>query len=73
MIKDQVVDVGNRKWKIREAVSMEKALDAIAEARVTGSVGCKLTVNRTYVGGGITVDADVVQLNEDGTERQPYA
>lgn len=61
-----------RRWKVREAVSLKAACDAIGQARVTGSVGAKDILNETYVGGGITVLADVVQINSDGSERQPY-
>jgi hypothetical protein len=62
-----------RRWKVREAISLKAACTAIAHARVTGSVGAKDVLNETYVGGGITVLADVVQINSDGTERQPYS
>lgn len=61
-----------QRWKIREAVSLNAALNCIAHAKVSGSVGSKDTLNQTYVGGGITVLADVVQINSDGTERKPY-
>lgn len=54
-----------RRWKVREAVSLEAACDAIASARVSGSIGSKHTTN------GIT-QADVIQINSDGSERQPY-
>lgn len=61
-----------RRWKVREAISLKAACDAIAHARVLGSIGAKDILNQTYVGGGITVLADVVQINSDGSERQPY-
>jgi len=54
-----------QRWKVREARSLEAALDQIAFARVTGSIGGKTTINGTPV-------ADVVQINSDGSERQPY-
>jgi hypothetical protein len=65
-------DPHGRRWGVREAVSVFAAYNAIAMARVSGSVGSKHLTDRTYVGGGVTVDADVVQLNSDNTERQPY-
>lgn len=71
-MENVVLSVGGRDWLVREAVSEEAVLNAIASARCSGSVGSKSTLNRTYVGGGITVLADVVVLNSDGTERQPY-
>ena len=61
-----------RRWGVRKAVSLDAACNAIAHCRVSGSVGATDTLNETYVGGGITTLADVVQLNADGTERQPY-
>lgn len=72
MIKDKIVEVAGRRWKIREAVSMEKALSAISFARCSGSVGSKSVVDSTRCGGGIVVEASVVQINSDDTERQPY-
>jgi hypothetical protein len=38
------VKVGGRRWKVRQAISLKAALDCIAHARVTGSVGGKDTV-----------------------------
>lgn len=73
MLKDVILEVGGRNWKVREAITEEAALDEIANARVMGSVGSKSTLNQTHMGGGISVIADVVQINSDGTERQPYA
>lgn len=72
MIRNETVEVGGRRWLVREARSLKDAMNAIAQARVTGSVGVKDILNETYVGGGITVLADVVQINSDGTERKPY-
>lgn len=54
-----------QRWKVREARSLKDALDEIAHARVTGSIGGKTTRNGTLV-------ADVVQINSDGSERRPY-
>lgn len=56
--------IDGRKWLIRTARSMEDALDAIAHASVTGSVGSKTRVDDRVV-------ADVVVLNTDGSERKP--
>lgn len=71
-MENVILEVGGRRWKIREAVTEEAALNAIASARVSGSIGSKHTLDETDIGGGITVLADVVQINSDGTERQPY-
>lgn len=69
--------VGDHYWFIREARSLQDARNAISTARVMGSVGSVETesevelvgerwVNKTHV-----VLADVVRLNEDGTECKP--
>lgn len=72
-IVNRIVAVGGRNWLIREAVSAEAAFNEIANARITGSVGSKTLVDETRLnnGRGIWVQADVVALNEDGTERRP--
>lgn len=69
---NETMIVGGRTWLVREARSEQDALNTIASARVSGSVGYKSILDRTYVGGGVTVLADVIGLNSDGTERQPY-
>lgn len=71
-MKNEIIEVSGTYWLVREAVSKEAALDEISMARVTGSVGSKSSRDETLCGGGITVIADVVQINSDGTERQPY-
>lgn len=60
------------RWKVRQAVSVQAALDSIAHARVTGSIGDSCTVDERAIGGTIRIVADVVQVNSDGTERKPY-
>lgn len=72
MIQNEIIEVSGCRWKIREAVSMKEAEYAIASSRCSGAVGTKHVLNETYVGGGITVLADVVQVNSDDTERKPY-
>lgn len=62
-----------RRWKVRQAKSLQHALQEISNARVTGSVGSKTTMNYTLCGGTIETLADVVQVNSDYTERQPYS
>lgn len=61
-----------RRWKVRQAVSLQAACDCIVQALVSGSVGGVDIVDRTYTTGGKTVMADVVQINSDNTERRPY-
>lgn len=60
-----------RRWKVRQAVSLSAALVAIAHARVTGSIGHTDLMSR-WPDPTEHVIADVIQINSDGTERQPY-
>lgn len=69
-MENEVIEQGGRLWKVRQAKSHEHALDAIASARVSGSVGHRIELHPEC--GPAEVIADVVQLNSDGTERQPY-
>ncbi len=64
VVVDSVLFVGRHKWKVRFAVSMAHAEHAIAMAQCTGSVGSKHYENDE-------LHADVVRLNEDGSECQP--
>lgn len=65
-------DPAYRRWAVHEAISVEAAYNAINHARVLGSIGSKDIRDSTYVGGGVTVIADVHELNSDNTLRQPY-
>ena len=69
-MENVILEIGGRRWLVREAISEEMALNAIASARCTGSIGC--TRKRVDVDGLETVEASVVQINSDGSERQPY-
>lgn len=68
-ITNQIITVAGRRWKIREARSYQDAMNGISAARASGSVG-----DRSYlhVDGKVFTLADVVQVNSDNTERQPY-
>ncbi len=66
-----------QRWKVKEARSLQCALNCIAHARVTGSVGAK--DSHTLAQAGVPmrlwptyVTADVVQVNSDNSERRPY-
>lgn len=65
------------RYKVREAVSLRAACNEIAHARVTGSIGGKSS-SIDYKRGipfnqqKERVIANVVQVNSDNTERQPY-
>jgi len=63
-MKNEVIDVGGKRWMVREALSAFHALAAIAMARCTGSVGSTHTENGVIV-------ADVSRLNDDGRECEP--
>lgn len=68
MLTNQILQAGASKWLVRQAVSEQAARDEIAMARCMGSVGSK----RVEVCNGVeTVQADVVRLNDDGSECQP--
>ena len=64
-MQNKMIEVTGSRWLVREARSIEDALNAISHARVTGSVGSKTIVNDE-------VTADVVRVNSDGSERKPY-
>jgi len=68
-MKNEIIEVHGRKWLVREATSREEADHAIAMAMCTGSVGSKHTET---IGDVKTVTADVVRLNDDGTECKPH-
>lgn len=65
---------GSRKptrWKVREAINAKAAWNAIVFASATGSVGAKDVRDETLCGGAVRVLADVVRINEDGSEVKP--
>lgn len=70
-MQNEIIEIGGRRWKVRQAKSREHALGAIASARVHGSTGHRDIIHRE--GEMSEVLADVVQINSDGTERQPYS
>ena len=70
-ILDRVVSVRNQRWKIRRATSLSAAMNAIIHATAMGSIGGKDYITTETDGEDVLV-ADVVQINSDGTERQPY-
>jgi hypothetical protein len=73
-MRNEIIEMNGTRWKVREAVSKDQALAAIAEARVTGSIGLKMVQHSVLERGGVdkVVLADVVQINSDDTERKPY-
>lgn len=71
-MQNEIIEIGGRRWLVKQAVSREAALDAIASARCSGSVGQTDIEDKTFVGGGKRILAEVVQINSDGSERKPY-
>ena len=72
-MKDEIIEVSGQRWKVRNALSADAALNAIADARATGSVGAKHIRDETAIGGDVVVMADVVKVNSDGTECKLYS
>ena len=72
MLKNEILEVRNTRWLVKEAISKEVAIDAIYSAMVTGSIGETVILNKCFVGGGKEVIADVHQINSDGTLREAY-
>jgi hypothetical protein len=65
-LKNQTLEVGGQSWLVREARSHEDAMNAIAMARVTGSVGNTDILDNTACGGSKKVLADVVRVDSLG-------
>ena len=63
-MKNETISAFGQSWLVREATTRAAAMDAIAMAACRGSVGSRTVVNDE-------VQADVVALNADGTERKP--
>lgn len=70
MIKNEIVTVADRQWKILHAVDMDTAFTAIKFARILGKVRGKYVPDK-YIDKHTKSLAEVVQLNSDGSERQP--
>lgn len=70
MIKNQIVELFGRRWKIREAVNKVQAHGTILDVVMNGGVGGRRVLDQRSVGGGLIVQADVIEVNSDDTERQ---
>ena len=68
MIKNIILRVKGARWMVIEATSIEAALNEIAWARVSGSVGGKSL--HTF-DGVTTLVSHVHRLNDDNTLRMP--
>lgn len=66
-------DKANRRWLVREAVSLRAAYNEIIMAMATGSIGGKgVRVVHEGEDRREQVLADVVRVNSDLTEAVPY-
>ena len=70
-ILDRIISVRNQRWKIRRATSISVGVNCIIHAAALGSVSGKDYVMSDKDSKNVLV-ADVVQVNSDGSERQPY-
>lgn len=67
---EQIIDVDGVKWRIK-AKNMSVALNEIAHARCTGSIGSTSRVDNTLIGGCIELIADVHKLDANGNDVKP--
>lgn len=70
MLIDQIIEVNGQKWRAK-AKNMQAALNEIAHARCTGSVGSSSTMDSTLCGGGIELIAAVHRLDANGNDVVP--
>ena len=64
-LENCILRKNGRRWKVRYAKSCKAALNEILWACVAGIIGGK-----TY--NGVELVSDIVEVNSDNTERQPY-
>lgn len=65
-----ILTVDGQNWRV-EAKSEKAALNEIAMARVTGSIGSMSEVDNTRCGGTIELIAKVHRLDENGNDVVP--
>lgn len=61
-IINKIIEIKGRRWLIKEAKSMNHAINEITMARATGSIGGRSVIDETLIGGGVIVLADVVVI-----------
>jgi len=66
-----IINVNGTNWRVR-AKNKGAALDEIAHASVTGSIGSTSEVDNTLCGGTIELIASVHKLDENGNDVKPY-
>lgn len=67
---EEILTVDGSKWRVK-AKSMKAALNEIAMARCTGSVGSSSSVDSRLCGGGVELQAEVHRLDADGNDVRP--
>jgi hypothetical protein len=70
MLETILTDANGQRWRVK-AKSERDALNEIAHARVTGSVGSSTTIDETRCGGTLELLADVHKIDADGNDVQP--
>lgn len=67
---EQIIEVGGCNWRVK-ATSMSEALNEIAHARCTGSVGSSSYLDETRCGGIVALIAEVHRIDVDGNDVRP--
>lgn len=70
MTIEQIVEVGGCRWRVL-AKTMKAALQEIAMARCTGSVGSSSYLDETLCGGNVTLTAEVHLIDAYGNDVRP--
>jgi len=71
MIRNVVLEVAGQRWLVTEAASEQAALNEIAMARVTGSVGSS-SYHLDWETKQSVIRAEVHRINSDDTKQKPY-
>lgn len=66
-MQNEIIEVDGQRWRVT-AKSRQRALDEIAFARATGSVGSSTILDKTRVGGGKELLAEVRRVDADGND-----
>ncbi len=67
---EQIIEIGGCRWRVR-AKTMKAALNEIAMARCTGSVGSSSHLDETLCGGTVTLIAEVHRIDANGNDVRP--
>lgn len=67
---ESIIEVGGHRWRVK-AKSERAALNEIAMARCTGSIGSSSYLDLTRCGGDKTLIAEVHKVDADGNDVRP--